>query len=210
MEVKVSCMNQVILNICLSGCLSIWNHNHKKWMDFNIFSFVAISNILHAKHIRIRKVFDSSSCWHSSQDITSTTFYKVILNFWLLYKCVSMCWRILSFSHSFIFCFPLFVLDSVNKKVHFSPQIQTDARQNHFQARSRLQPSGIKFSEGGFHFWWLWYCFCLCFSLCWWKASNYLSKSCIRFPSIKNSFLALSFRDKVYTERHSCYDKVTS
>jgi hypothetical protein len=104
MEVKVSCMNQVIFNICLSGCLSIRNHNHKKWMDFNIFSFVAISNILHAKHIRIRKVFDSSSCWHSSQDITSTTFYKVILNFWLLYKCVSMCWRILSFSHSF---FPL-------------------------------------------------------------------------------------------------------
>lgn len=79
MEVKVSCMNQVIFNICLSGCLSIRNHNHKKWMDFNIFSFVAISNILHAKHIRIRKVFDSSSCWHSSQDITSTTFCQVIL-----------------------------------------------------------------------------------------------------------------------------------
>uniref|UniRef100_A0A2P2LPI8 Protein ABIL1 n=1 Tax=Rhizophora mucronata TaxID=61149 RepID=A0A2P2LPI8_RHIMU len=32
--------------------------------------------------------------------------------------------------------------NSVNKKVHFSPLIQTDARQNHFQLRSRLQPSG--------------------------------------------------------------------
>ncbi|KAL3743590.1 hypothetical protein ACJRO7_018806 [Eucalyptus globulus] len=31
--------------------------------------------------------------------------------------------------------------NSVNKKVHFSPQIQKDVRQNHFQARSRLQPS---------------------------------------------------------------------
>jgi len=35
------------------------------------------------------------------------------------------------------------MLDSVNKKVHFSPQIQTDARQNHFQARARLYPSGM-------------------------------------------------------------------
>ncbi|XP_056174581.1 protein ABIL1 [Syzygium oleosum] len=32
--------------------------------------------------------------------------------------------------------------NSVNKKVHFSPQIQKDVRQNHFQPRSRLQPSG--------------------------------------------------------------------
>ncbi|KAJ8748541.1 hypothetical protein K2173_003442 [Erythroxylum novogranatense] len=32
--------------------------------------------------------------------------------------------------------------NSVNKKVHFGPVIQTDARQTHFQARSRLQPSG--------------------------------------------------------------------
>ncbi|CAN1157265.1 Protein ABIL1 [Linum perenne] len=32
--------------------------------------------------------------------------------------------------------------NSVSKKVHFSPQVQTDARQNHIQARSRLQPSG--------------------------------------------------------------------
>ncbi|XP_065634397.1 protein ABIL1 isoform X1 [Quercus suber] len=31
--------------------------------------------------------------------------------------------------------------NSVNKKVHFSPHIQTDARQNHFQARARLYPS---------------------------------------------------------------------
>ncbi|KAJ6679762.1 ABL INTERACTOR FAMILY MEMBER [Salix purpurea] len=37
--------------------------------------------------------------------------------------------------------------NSVNKKVHFSPQIQTDARQNHFQARSRLQPSGSPASK---------------------------------------------------------------
>ncbi|GLT59004.1 hypothetical protein SLA2020_318530 [Shorea laevis] len=33
--------------------------------------------------------------------------------------------------------------NSVNKKVHFSPHIQTDARQSHFQPRARLQPSGI-------------------------------------------------------------------
>ncbi|CAN1237541.1 Protein ABIL1 [Linum grandiflorum] len=31
--------------------------------------------------------------------------------------------------------------NSVSKKVHFSPQVQTDARQNHIHARSRLQPS---------------------------------------------------------------------
>ncbi|WCJ22679.1 ABI-1-like 1 [Euphorbia peplus] len=32
--------------------------------------------------------------------------------------------------------------NSVNKKVHFNPRVQTDVRQNPFQARSRLQPSG--------------------------------------------------------------------
>ncbi|CAK7348794.1 unnamed protein product [Dovyalis caffra] len=37
--------------------------------------------------------------------------------------------------------------NSVNKKVHFSPQIQTDPRQHHFQARSRLQPSGSPASK---------------------------------------------------------------
>ncbi|KAF9669026.1 hypothetical protein SADUNF_Sadunf14G0064600 [Salix dunnii] len=37
--------------------------------------------------------------------------------------------------------------NSVNKKVHFSPQIQTDARQNYIQARSRLQPSGSPASK---------------------------------------------------------------
>ncbi|XVE77219.1 hypothetical protein DITRI_Ditri13aG0044000 [Diplodiscus trichospermus] len=31
--------------------------------------------------------------------------------------------------------------NSVNKKVHFSPHVQTDARQNYFQAKSLLQPS---------------------------------------------------------------------
>ncbi|XP_022757482.1 protein ABIL1-like isoform X2 [Durio zibethinus] len=31
--------------------------------------------------------------------------------------------------------------NSVNKKVHFSPHVQTDPRQNYFQAKSRLQPS---------------------------------------------------------------------
>ncbi|XWS76943.1 hypothetical protein CRYUN_Cryun01aG0221100 [Craigia yunnanensis] len=31
--------------------------------------------------------------------------------------------------------------NSVSKKVHFSPYVQTDARQNYFQAKSRLQPS---------------------------------------------------------------------
>ncbi|KAJ0052490.1 hypothetical protein Pint_00514 [Pistacia integerrima] len=35
--------------------------------------------------------------------------------------------------------------NSVNKKVHFSPRIQTDARQSHFQ--TRLQPSGIAASK---------------------------------------------------------------
>ncbi|KAG6748170.1 hypothetical protein POTOM_048071 [Populus tomentosa] len=38
--------------------------------------------------------------------------------------------------------------NSVNKKVHFSPQIQTDARQNHFQAKSRLQPSASNYLSG--------------------------------------------------------------
>lgn len=37
--------------------------------------------------------------------------------------------------------------NSVSKKVHFSPHIQTDARQNPFQARGRLQPSGIQASK---------------------------------------------------------------
>ncbi|KAH7519532.1 protein ABIL1 [Ziziphus jujuba] len=37
--------------------------------------------------------------------------------------------------------------NSVNKKVHFSPLIQTDARQQHFQARSRLQPSSSPASK---------------------------------------------------------------
>ncbi|XP_044492219.1 protein ABIL1 isoform X1 [Mangifera indica] len=35
--------------------------------------------------------------------------------------------------------------NSVNKKVHFSPHIQTDARQSHFQ--TRLQPSGFAASK---------------------------------------------------------------
>lgn len=35
--------------------------------------------------------------------------------------------------------------NSVNKKVHFSPRVQTDARQNHFP--SRLQPTGIPASK---------------------------------------------------------------
>ncbi|XP_062156949.1 protein ABIL1 [Alnus glutinosa] len=37
--------------------------------------------------------------------------------------------------------------NSVNKKVHFSPHIQTDARQNHFQPRAHLQPSGVLASK---------------------------------------------------------------
>ncbi|KDP28544.1 hypothetical protein JCGZ_14315 [Jatropha curcas] len=37
--------------------------------------------------------------------------------------------------------------NAVNKKVQFSPHIQTDARQNPFQARSRLQPSGSPASK---------------------------------------------------------------
>ncbi|KAG4155070.1 hypothetical protein ERO13_D03G089400v2 [Gossypium hirsutum] len=31
----------------------------------------------------------------------------------------------------------------VSKKVHFSPQLQTDPRQNHLHAKSCLQPSGL-------------------------------------------------------------------
>ncbi|XWS32103.1 hypothetical protein CRYUN_Cryun23aG0132200 [Craigia yunnanensis] len=31
--------------------------------------------------------------------------------------------------------------NSINKKVQFSPHVQTDAKQNYFQAKSRLQPS---------------------------------------------------------------------
>ncbi|XP_052482790.1 U2 small nuclear ribonucleoprotein A'-like isoform X2 [Gossypium raimondii] len=34
-------------------------------------------NFLRAKHTWIKKVSGSSSCWHLSQDITSTTFYRV-------------------------------------------------------------------------------------------------------------------------------------
>uniref|UniRef100_A0A5B7AAK5 ABI-1-like 1 n=1 Tax=Davidia involucrata TaxID=16924 RepID=A0A5B7AAK5_DAVIN len=37
--------------------------------------------------------------------------------------------------------------NSVNKKVHFSPHIQTDARQSHMQARPRLYPSGTPTSK---------------------------------------------------------------
>lgn len=44
-------------------------------------------------------------------------------------------------------CFPC--LDSVNKKVHFSPHIQTDPRQ-HMQARARLYSPG-----GWFHLHWM-------------------------------------------------------
>lgn len=39
-------------------------------------------------------------------------------------------------------------LDSVNKKVHFSPHIQTDSRQT-MQTRARLYPSGGKLSRNG-------------------------------------------------------------
>ncbi|GMI75916.1 ABI-1-like 1 [Hibiscus trionum] len=37
--------------------------------------------------------------------------------------------------------------NSVSKKVHFSPQVPTDARQNYFQANSRLQPSDTPASK---------------------------------------------------------------
>ncbi|KAK8480347.1 hypothetical protein V6N13_022028 [Hibiscus sabdariffa] len=37
--------------------------------------------------------------------------------------------------------------DSVSKKVHFSPQLPTDARQNYFQAHSLLQPSDTPASK---------------------------------------------------------------
>ncbi|KAL4339610.1 hypothetical protein GQ457_08G022590 [Hibiscus cannabinus] len=37
--------------------------------------------------------------------------------------------------------------NSVSKKVHFSPQLPTDARQNYFQAHSRLQPSDTPASK---------------------------------------------------------------
>ena len=131
-------------------------------------------------------------------------------NFFNFFWSVTLCRAMLSISHSITLCFPLFVLDSFNKKVHFSPQIQTDARQNHFQARSCLHLSGIKCSERDIYSWWILYCFFVYFSQCWWEGSNYLLKHCIRFPSIKNSFLAHSFRDQVYIERDSaCYDKVT-
>lgn len=35
-----------------------------------------------------------------------------------------------------------FKLDSVSKKVHFSPPIQTDARESHLQSRPRQFTSG--------------------------------------------------------------------
>ncbi|KAE8664928.1 Protein ABIL1 [Hibiscus syriacus] len=37
--------------------------------------------------------------------------------------------------------------DSASKKVHFSPQVTTDARQNYFHAKSRLQPSDTPASK---------------------------------------------------------------
>ncbi|PSS03986.1 hypothetical protein CEY00_Acc19821 [Actinidia chinensis var. chinensis] len=37
--------------------------------------------------------------------------------------------------------------NSVNKKVHFSPHLQTDARQNHIQTRPRVYPSGALASK---------------------------------------------------------------
>ncbi|KAG6725524.1 hypothetical protein I3842_02G037000 [Carya illinoinensis] len=37
--------------------------------------------------------------------------------------------------------------NSVNKRVHFSPHIQTDAAKNSIQARARLRPSGIPASK---------------------------------------------------------------
>ncbi|OMO64380.1 putative Protein ABIL1 [Corchorus capsularis] len=37
--------------------------------------------------------------------------------------------------------------NSVNKKVHFSPHVQTDLRQNYCQAKTRLQPSGTPASK---------------------------------------------------------------
>ncbi|MBA0646210.1 hypothetical protein Goklo_014191, partial [Gossypium klotzschianum] len=37
--------------------------------------------------------------------------------------------------------------DSVSKKVHFSPQLQTDPRQNYLHAKSRLQPSDTPASK---------------------------------------------------------------
>jgi hypothetical protein len=37
--------------------------------------------------------------------------------------------------------------NSVNKRVHFSPLRRTDTRQNHYQAISRLQPSGAMSSS---------------------------------------------------------------
>ncbi|KAB2016743.1 hypothetical protein ES319_D08G114900v1 [Gossypium barbadense] len=33
--------------------------------------------------------------------------------------------------------------NSVSKKVHFSPQLQTDPRENYLHAKSCLQPSGL-------------------------------------------------------------------
>ncbi|TYG51030.1 hypothetical protein ES288_D10G223700v1 [Gossypium darwinii] len=56
------------------------------------------------------------------------------------------------FSH-FHFLFLLFLYfssiaifskpDSVSKKIHFSPQLQTDPRQSYLHAKSCLQPSGL-------------------------------------------------------------------
>ncbi|XP_022770513.1 protein ABIL1-like [Durio zibethinus] len=37
--------------------------------------------------------------------------------------------------------------NSVNKKVHFSPQVQTDARQNYFQSKFRLRPADTPASK---------------------------------------------------------------
>lgn len=57
------------------------------------------------------------------------------------------------FEMSFLHLFPfLSWLDSVNKKVHFSPHVQTDTRQHPYQARAHLQSSSMSLSVGCFAF----------------------------------------------------------
>lgn len=113
------------------------------------------------------------------------------------------------FEMSFLHLFPcLSVIDSVNKKVHFSPHVQTDTRQHPYQARAHVQSSSMSLSVG-----------CLLSKSSFSRASltlDFTFSSCAQimslvFPQcvtfrcccIKNSFLAFSFRNEVNLEGDS-------
>lgn len=75
MELKVTCVNQVS-----SWHLSLLSSNEYQINKAKRAWSFDVSNFLHAKLTRIKKVLGSNNCWHSFRGITSTTFYQVRLN----------------------------------------------------------------------------------------------------------------------------------